>query len=85
MLNCVSAFLFSMNSTRPRHVLVCGSVFTTQMIVNEYAETFVIVTQERVRTSFASDSQRFTRGVEWQRQHGNRLKRGGMFGQRSVM
>jgi hypothetical protein len=55
------------------------------MIVNKYAEALVIVAQERVGASFSSDSQRFARGVEWQRQHGNGLKCRGVFGQRSVM
>src|SRR5215203_664383 len=74
-----------MNSTRPAHVLVSRGIFTANVIVNEYTQAFMIVTQERVCASFATDSQRFTRGSEWQRQHSNSLKCGCMFGQRSVV
>jgi len=84
LLDSIGAF-FSVNATRPRHVLVCGSVFTAQVIVNEYAESFVIVAQKRVGARLASDSQRFPRSIERQRQNGNGLKRRGMFGQCSVM
>jgi hypothetical protein len=85
LLDGVRAFFFTVNTSRPRYVFVSGSVFTTQVIVNEYAETFMIVTQERVCTRFTSDSQCLACRIEWQRQNGHGLKCRGMFGQRSVM
>src|SRR5687768_4915656 len=54
-------------------------VVRVQVIVNKYAQAFIIVTQQRISTSVATDSQSLTRGRKWQRQHRHRLKCFGMF------
>ena len=85
LLHCVSAFFVTMNSAGPRDVSVSRGVVAAQVIVNEHAQAFMIVTQQRISTSFATDSQRLTRGRKWQRQHRDGLKCLGMFCQRAVV
>src|SRR5437868_11447382 len=63
-----------MNSACPQDVTVSGRISTAQVVVNEHTQTFVVVTQKRVGACLATYSQRFPRGGDRQRQHGNGLK-----------
>jgi hypothetical protein len=52
---------------------VCGRIAAAQVVVDEHAEAFVIVTQQGVGIGFPSDLQRLPRRIDRQWQHANCL------------
>jgi len=67
VLHGVRPFFFAMNSSRPGDVFVSRGIATAKVVVNEHAETFVIVTQQRIGLDSTSDLQRLTCCLDRQR------------------
>ena len=59
------SFLFSMKALRPGYVLVNRCVLTTETVVDQHSQTFVIVTQQSVGARCASDLQRPLGSRKW--------------------
>ena len=76
----IAAFLVTMNPVGPRHVPVSRGVVAMQVIVNEYTQTIMIVTQERICSSVAAYAQSFACGFDWQWKHSDGLQRLCVFG-----
>ena len=74
LLDRISPVFITVNLACPFHVFVCRGIFTTEMIKYQHAESFVVVTQQRVRTSFFADSDSVPGCIQWQRQDCDSLK-----------